>query len=515
MASANLRDELSCSICLNIYIDPITLRCGHNFCRGCIDCVLNTQQAASRTYTCPDCREEFLERPVLQRNITLHNVAECIRSTQPEKEETGISCTYCIHTATLAVKSCLLCEACLCEDHLRVHSNSAEHVLSEPTTNPGSRKCSVHKKILEYFCLSDAKCICTTCIVDGDHKGHQVISMPEASERKKEELRNVLEQLFVKREKIEKRVQSLPENTREVQGKALSITERSTVLFKDLRRQLDDLEINILSQISRLAMQASLSVSDLIQDLEKQKDELSTKICHIEEIRRMADPFIVLQDDVLDFHDLQMPDEDTVGKLDLDLIMNTVDLGLSKIVAYEDRGIFLKEASSLRLDVSSASNYVKVSDDLKSASMSTTSQKFPKTPERFGEYQVLSSGGFSSGKHYWDVETSKTGLWTVGMAYPSIERSGDLSCIGYNCKSWGLRYSEDQCSARHNKRVFSVPYSKSSHTFRVCLDYEAGQLSFYELSDPIRHLYTFTTTFTEPLHAAFRVWGDSWVRLRN
>ncbi|XP_069821962.1 E3 ubiquitin/ISG15 ligase TRIM25-like [Dendropsophus ebraccatus] len=296
MASVDLRDELLCSICLSLYADPVTLRCGHNFCRDCIDQVLNTQDGAG-VYSCPECREEFRKRPTLQRNITLRNVAERFRSTQPHQEEiTGICCTYCIHSPVPAVRSCLLCEASLCDNHLRVHSKSPEHVLTDPSTSLEKRKCSVHKKVLEYYCTEDAACICVSCSLAGEHRGHQVETLDEASEKKKKKLRNVLQKLMTKREKTEERVRSVLERWRKQQEKAFGEAERVTVLFIDIRRRLEDLEKKVLSEISRQEEQLSLSLSDVIQKLEIKKDELSRKMRHIEELCNMADPLTVLQD---------------------------------------------------------------------------------------------------------------------------------------------------------------------------------------------------------------------------
>ncbi|XP_075050401.1 E3 ubiquitin/ISG15 ligase TRIM25-like [Mixophyes fleayi] len=295
MASADLRQELDCSICLNIYTDTVTLRCGHNFCRVCIDRVLDTQEG-SGVYTCPECRAECQERPALIRNITLCNIVGSFLSTRPDQEVTGIFCTYCIHSPVPAAKSCLHCEASLGDNHLRVHSKSAEHVLSDPTTSLGSRKCSVHKKILEYYCSEDAACICVSCCLIGEHRGHQMESLNEASEKKKEKLRNVLQKLTTKREEAEKRVQRLQERRREDQEKAVGVKETVTALFRDIRRQLDDLEKRVLSEISRQEESVSLSVSDLIQQLEIKKDELSRKMRHIEELCNMSDPVTVLQE---------------------------------------------------------------------------------------------------------------------------------------------------------------------------------------------------------------------------
>ncbi|XP_077117037.1 uncharacterized protein LOC143773497 [Ranitomeya variabilis] len=308
MASANVREDLTCSICLDIYTDPVTLRCGHNFCRGCIDGVPDTEGGYGE-YSCPQCRRTFHRRSPLQRNITLCNVVENFRSTWPHHEEiTGICCTYCVDSPVPAVKSCLLCEASLCNNHLRVHSTGPEHILTDPTTSLGDWKCSVHKKILEYYCTEDAACICVSCSLAGEHRGHRVETLDEASGKKKEKLRNLLQKLITKKKKTEKRVKSLKEHKRKAQEKATGEAKRVTALFKDIKGRVDDLEKRILSDISRREKQESLPLFDVIQKLEIKKDELSGKIRHIEELCNMMDPLTVLQDP--DTGDLCDPEEE-------------------------------------------------------------------------------------------------------------------------------------------------------------------------------------------------------------
>ncbi|XP_069807088.1 tripartite motif-containing protein 26-like [Dendropsophus ebraccatus] len=274
MASAGPGEEFKCSICLSLYTDPVTLRCGHNFCRGCIDQVLNTQDGDG-VYSCPECREEFLKSPALQRNLTLCNVVENFMSTH--QDDDLISSTYS-------------------DDHLRAHSKSPEHVLTDPSTSLEKRKCSVHKKVLEYYCTEDNACICVSCRLDGEHQGHQVETLDEASEKKKKKLRNVLQKIITKRENTEERVRSVEERWKMNKKKANGEAERVTVLFICMRRRLDDLEKRVLREISRQEEQLSLSLSDVIQKLEIKKDELSRKMRHIEELCNMADPLTVLQD---------------------------------------------------------------------------------------------------------------------------------------------------------------------------------------------------------------------------
>ncbi|OCT75190.1 hypothetical protein XELAEV_180303631mg, partial [Xenopus laevis] len=334
MAAADLRDELSCSICLSIYTDPVSLPCAHNFCRGCIGRVLGTQEG-SGPYSCPECRQEFKEHPALPRNRTLGNIAERFLSAQPEPGDTGIPCTYC-DSHVPAVKSCLMCEASLCNKHLRMHSKSAEHVLTQPTDSFMERKCSVHHKVLEFYCCET--CVCVSCCLAGEHRGHRVELLSEASEKKKETLRKVVEKLRPEREETERGAQRLQERRREVAEKAAGETERVTALFRDIREQLEALEKRLLSDISSQKEKLSLTLTDLMEQLEIKKDELSRKIRHIEELCKMADPLTVLQEREShgaadneggrERHDIKVP---AVGDLDVDLISETLLTGLAAI----------------------------------------------------------------------------------------------------------------------------------------------------------------------------------------
>ncbi|XP_040197923.1 E3 ubiquitin-protein ligase TRIM21-like [Rana temporaria] len=211
MASADLRAELKCAVCLKIYTNPVMLKCGHNFCWDCISRVLDTQEE-SGDYVCPVCRKGSRSRPELHRNITLHNIVAHFLSAQPD-QESGVFCTHCVDSPVLAVRSCLHCEVSMCNKHVRVHKKSPEHILCAPI-------------------LSMER-----------HTGHKVVSLNEAC-GKKELLRNVLKKLLTKREEMEERVQSLQEHRRKVE-EAAGDTERV--------RHQKDLEKRVLEDISEAA----------------------------------------------------------------------------------------------------------------------------------------------------------------------------------------------------------------------------------------------------------------------
>ncbi|XP_041436624.1 E3 ubiquitin/ISG15 ligase TRIM25-like [Xenopus laevis] len=524
MAAADLRDELSCSICLSIYTDPVSLPCGHNFCQVCIGKKWGTKvDSCLEKTSCPKCRKRFKRRPELTTDWKLRDLVERFCLTEAKSRLSGIPCSYC-DSHVPAVRSCLLCEASLCDTHLRGHSKSAEHVLTQPTDSFMGRKCSVHNELLKYYCCEESVCVCVSCCLAGEHRDHRVELLSEASEKKKETLRKVLEKLRPEREETERGAQRLQERRREVAEKAAGETERVTALFRDIREQLEALEKRLLSDISSQKEKLSLTLTDLMEQLEIKKDELSRKIRHIEELCNMADPLTVLQEREShgaadneggrERHDIKVP---AVGDLDVDLISETLLTGLAAIVTGVKGRIYGQEATDLLLDINTAHNLVSVSGDRKSASYSLTDQRHPQTPERFQVSQTLSSRSFPSGRHYWEVEVSESGDWRVGVTYPSIKRRGGQSWIGNNNKSWCLWRSNNKYSMRHDSKGTKLPHVPSCRRIRISLDYEAGRLSFYELSEPIRHLHTFTATFTEPLHAAFWVWWDNhdgaWVRI--
>ncbi|XP_075175684.1 E3 ubiquitin/ISG15 ligase TRIM25-like [Anomaloglossus baeobatrachus] len=582
MASAELRDELNCSICLSLYTDPVSLRCGHFFCRSCIVSALDAQEAAG-VYSCPDCRAEYPERPALEKNRKLRNIVERFSSTQPEMEETRIFCTYCTKSPVPAVRSCLQCESSLCDDHLTAHNKTMDHILTKPTTSFGFKKCSLHKKVLEYYCPQDAACLCVSCCLVGEHRGHQVELLDEASEKKKNKLREYLNELSPQKAEIQERAQNLQDRKRRIQEKASDKRKNVIKIFMDIKKQLEMAEKKTLNEVSRQEEKIVSQISHQIQKLEIQEDELSRKMHHVEEMCGVTDPIRLLQEsDITECN--HGGEEDTGGDggevssdedLDVGLVAGQTDDDVSKTkeqdnttypivhqksdqkdACSEQSNDVQKEASvsdqheipedldevlisltlhrSMRdivtnvtselgvhvpdilLDVDTAHRVVKISEDLKTAKISEEKQERPKSSGRFVTYsQVLSRCGLSSGRHYWEVEWNQIGGNDIGMCYPSIERKGDESEMGYNDKSWCLHMYDGEYNVWYNSVGLALSEKPTCPTLGVFLDYEAGRLSFYELCDPIRHLHTFTASFTEPLHVAFCVDEGASVKIKS
>ncbi|KAL0190163.1 hypothetical protein M9458_012861, partial [Cirrhinus mrigala] len=165
-SGASLTEELQCSICLDMFTDPVTTPCGHNFCKTCLN-------------NCPYCKETFKQRPDLKINTTLRELVDHYKKKSPEKT-TDVLCDFCEERKLKALNS--YCETHL-EPHLRV-TRLKKHKLMDPVSNLEDYICQKHDRPLDLFCRDDQTCVCSICSVK-DHKNHNTVPIEEESQEKK------------------------------------------------------------------------------------------------------------------------------------------------------------------------------------------------------------------------------------------------------------------------------------------------------------------------------------------
>eukprot|EP00079_Xenopus_tropicalis_P031669 XP_017945440.1 PREDICTED: E3 ubiquitin-protein ligase Midline-1-like [Xenopus tropicalis] len=513
-AARNVEKELICPLCWNIYTDPVTLPCGHNFCRSCIVRTWDEWEEIEEELSCPECRERYRRRPELKLNLRLHNIVEICLPSSPSQGDTRILCCQC-DPPVRATKSCVQCEVSLCDSHLRDHSDPTQHSLIAPTHDFAGRLCPVHHQILEYYCWEDLAFMCESCSLSGGHRGHRVQWLDEASEAKKGKLTEIIDRLISEKQKTHTKIHNLDERRKQVEQRAESERQQMTELFREIRQQLDALEEKIMREMYQ-QKKKDLQIFSHIDELQKEKGLLEIKIEQYGRLCFSSNHVTVLREQEVEAEALcgaEEEEEDNVadGKkfsvvsdMGKWLISGKLSAAIADVTNVIDKvGIYGREATGLSLDTDTASNNLALSHNRKSVSHTDTRQNLPQTPGRFQEAQALGTRSFSSGKHYWEVEGSKTGGWRIGVAYPSIDREGDHSYIGFNNKSWALCKFYNNYSVIHNGERKGLAMPPSCQRIRIFLNYEAGCLSFYELSYPIRCLHTFTVPFSEPLQPAF------------
>ncbi|XP_016411685.1 stonustoxin subunit beta-like, partial [Sinocyclocheilus rhinocerous] len=171
-----------------------------------------------------------------------------------------------------------------------------------------------------------------------------------------------------------------------------------------------------------------------------------------------------------------------------------------------------KYACDLTLDPNTANTKLILSEGNKKATRVEDKQSYPDHPERFDHHEQVLCGESMTGRCYWEAEWSGMEV-VISVTYKGINRKGGSDCwFGYNDKSWSLFYSKNRSNVCHNNvsNTISAP-SSCSNRVGVYLDWSAGTLSFYSVSDThtLTHLHTFNTTFTEPLYTGIGVYGSS------
>ncbi|NWS02805.1 TRI14 protein, partial [Motacilla alba] len=178
-----------------------------------------------------------------------------------------------------------------------------------------------------------------------------------------------------------------------------------------------------------------------------------------------------------------------------------------------DRLLFLKHARSPTWEYDSIHPRLKLSDDRLEVSCSWRRILYPCSPQRFDKlWQVLSRDAFLSGSHYWEVDLLRAGAgWWIGAAYPTIGRKGDSEAcrLGWNRASWCLKKFDFEYWAFHKGERIPILIEDDPDCIGIFLDYEAGILSFYNVSNGMAHLHTFCCKFTEPVYPALRLWEGS------
>ncbi|XP_067399181.1 E3 ubiquitin-protein ligase TRIM39-like, partial [Emydura macquarii macquarii] len=149
------------------------------------------------------------------------------------------------------------------------------------------------------------------------------------------------------------------------------------------------------------------------------------------------------------------------------------------------------------LDPDTAHPKLVLSEDRKRVSCGDKGQHLPDNPERFYPCPcVLGAEGFLGGRRYWEVEVGVKTSWTLGVCRESVSRKGTVSCTPGN-GHWALWLRDGRYEALTSPSTI-LPVSVRPSRVGIFLDYEAGEVSFYNVTDRSQ-LFTFTDTFSGTL----------------
>ncbi|XDV33763.1 hypothetical protein PO909_004049 [Leuciscus waleckii] len=505
-SSGPLTEELQCSICLDVFTDPVTTPCGHNFCKTC----LNKCWDNSQTCNCPYCKETFKHRPDLKINTTLRELVDHYKKKSPEKKP-EVLCDVCEERKLKALKSCLVCQSSYCETHLEPHSRVAglkKHKLINPVSNLEDYICQKHERPLELFCRDDQTVVCPICTVT-DHKNHNTVFIEEESEEKKTQLMKTQKDTPQMIQDRIKKIQDV-KHSAEVRKRNTEKEKAARVeLFTDLIRSIERCQTELLEMMEEQQKAAEKQEEELIEELEQEITELKMRNTELEQLSHTEDHLHLLQiySSLCSSRNTRNWSEISVKT---DESLETLRRALTKLQDSLQEKLTLTEvkrrqqyAVDVTLDPDTAHPNLILSDDGKHVRCGDIRQKLPDKPERF-DYcvSVLGKEGFSSGRFYFEVQVKGKTEWYLGVVRESINRKGVITASPSNGFWTVWLRNENEYLACADSPV-SLCVRVKPQRVGVFVDYEEGLVSFYDVESS-SHLYSFTDqSFTGKLYPFF------------
>ncbi|XP_020822426.1 butyrophilin subfamily 1 member A1 isoform X3 [Phascolarctos cinereus] len=163
-------------------------------------------------------------------------------------------------------------------------------------------------------------------------------------------------------------------------------------------------------------------------------------------------------------------------------------------------------AVDVTLDPDTAHPHLFLYEGLKSIRLEDTRQKLPDKPERFDSWPcVLGREGFTSGKHYWEVEVGDRTDWAIGACKENVMRKGFDPMTPEN-GFWAIELYGNGYWALTPLRT-PLPLTGPPRRIAVFLEYESGHISFYDMTNG-SHVYTFPqASFSGTLRPFFCLWS--------
>ncbi|XP_069025274.1 tripartite motif containing 108 [Embiotoca jacksoni] len=461
MASFLCSEDLTCCICLNFFSDPVTLLCGHSFCRQCITDVLSTHSQ------CPQCRTPVsTEAESLPTVLTLKSLAEKAKEAEKMKKERG-------------------------DQKSKV-----------------DELCPEHEEKLKLFCITDQQLACIICRDGERHEGHKFKPIKEAAADVRKKLETFVQQVSGDINAIE----SLENSQRK---EIMKTKDKSEQLKKQIHQQFEELHQFLKKREGEIKNELKHKELDGVEKMRKSLNAIETALSESRELEGEVTSVLKITDSERFLKSWTERNKTVTPKLlfnprskQLQVVNTSLSLGpyeshLQFFVWKEMLQVIQPRAELLTLKSNSAS--LAVSED--GRSLIGCPKITPVTPfvDQYGYgsqcWQVqsaiaasssstnhaFSASEFSSGQHYWEVEVGTRDFWEIGIK---------CNFLKYD----GKKYST--CGPNVSKEL---AFTDRPRKIGIYVDCSSKKLSFYH-ADTMTHVPTMSYDLTSlPVSAYFNI----------
>ncbi|KAL8213112.1 UNVERIFIED_CONTAM: hypothetical protein K2H54_060792 [Gekko kuhli] len=468
LLKTKLQEEATCPICLEYFIDPVLLDCGHNFCQGCISrCWMEFPED---TIACPQCRKVVVTKNC-RPNRALGNVVEILKQFSIQEEKDG-----------------------------------------------GDNICKKHPEPSEVvFCKEDQVSLCLLCEIPEQHKHHHVVPLKEAAQEYKDRFRSYIGVLQNEKKEILTHKINVIRESEDLMKRTEKEKQKTRTEFRQLHQSLADQENFMLAKIQAVARDLTKKRNEQLCKLSSELFSLQNAVRKLEEKCQQPDNKL-LQDagKTLEQYEKRLKFK-IPEAVPLELKWETWELRDLNVLlegAAKHFGNLLQEGYQLQearvtFDPESAHPQLLVSSDSKSLRWTEVEQDVPKTPKRFKKhFCVMGHQEFMDGRHFFDVAVVGEENWVVGVATSSVDRKGTCRFIaeeGFFAMGKRSRPSRPSDTPEQNEEIKKI---------RVSVNCPGGQVVFYD-AETAEKIFAFSNAsfHRETLQPFFWLRGNSQLRL--
>uniref|UniRef100_A0A3B4B8B8 E3 ubiquitin-protein ligase TRIM39-like n=1 Tax=Periophthalmus magnuspinnatus TaxID=409849 RepID=A0A3B4B8B8_9GOBI len=478
--SSSLEDHLLCSICLDLFTDPVSTPCEHIFCRVCI----TKHWESSSERRCPLCKTSFSVRPDLRVNPETRSMKNMSSSE--------VQCDVCSEPKLKALKSCLVCLSSFCESHLQPHltvSGLKRHQLMEPVENLEDRMCPTHQRPLELFCATDEKCVCMMCSVL-EHKNHEFLPLKDAFEEQKASVEKSMSEnrrrMLNRRQKMEEIRAVLEQSQTQAETQMQEMVEIFSELVENVQSCLDQYSEIVEKTLTKHEERAQALMSELEQEI----CDLEQSSTEAECLSRSHDPLLFLQRCTALTPPVRLKEwssvifkraafEGTTVRA-LSALGNDLSKTQRRVQEAELKRV-QRCAVDVTLDPDTAHCKLILSKDNKKVHQSDSKKKSPENEERFSEScLVLGRPAFSSGRFYFEVQVDEKTPWQIGLVTVSIDRKQQVT-LRPSAGVWAVELGEGEQYRALDEAPVPLSPRRPLQKVGVFADHIEGVVSFHDV----------------------------------
>ncbi|XP_064812391.1 nuclear factor 7, brain-like [Oncorhynchus masou masou] len=457
MASAAYVEELTCSVCLSLFTDPVSLSCGHSFCRQCFTNFRRTQNL------CPHCRARI---STAEGNLSTNHILK-----------------------SLADKA-------------------KEEALRNKKTRGTEWSCRDHDEKLKLFCETDQQLICVICRDGEKHDGHKFKPIKEAALARRRELDEALQFLTSDNSSVEHLAKQQEKEMKKTKTKSCQLRTQISSQFEEMHQFLKKREDQIKNELQEkeektlTKMRGNLESMELILSERKEKEAMMKSAQDIPD----SEGFLqwwnergLSEVEALKNRDMTPPElhgENTTetqgatkerpykSRVD-DLKVTPVSLSLGPYESHLQFFVWKEMLQVInplpeRLKLQTVSQKLTISNDRRSVFCTPRNAESAHSARHQSQQsKLLSNSKFSTGQHCWEIEVGSGAFWELGVK----KTSGVFWLKLFGSKTMCLRYRNQKYTVHGMGNEKQILLRDTPRKIALYLSCATKELSFYNADD--------------------------------